>query len=80
MKKLLETIAENTLENNVLLKKMHRSILWGRVFRIAYWLILIALALGAFYVIQPYIEAIANFTGFQVGGQGGIIEFFKNFR
>lgn len=79
-KKLLQTIVENTEENNVLLRKLHRSIVWGRVFRVAYWLILIALALGAFYIIQPYVEAIANFTGFKVGGQEGIIEFFKNFR
>ena len=79
-KKLLQTIAEGTQENNTLLRKMYRSIVWGRIFRIGYWLIIIGLALGAFYVIQPYIEAIAGFTGFKVSGQEGIIEFFKNFR
>ena len=79
MKKLLETIVENTQENNVLLKKMHRSILWGRFFKIAYWVVLLALAMGAFYIIQPYVEAIGNLTVAGTNG-GGIIEFFKNFR
>jgi len=85
---LLKRIAENTEENNVLLKKMHRSMVWSRFFRIAYWLVIIGLAVGAFYFIQPYIDAIVSSVG-KVNntidqGQdffgGGLLDIFNRFR
>jgi len=55
---LLRDILEKTEENNKLLKKIHRANMWGRAFRIFYWLIIIGVTLGAYYFIQPYIESL----------------------
>ena len=79
MRRLLQNIAANTEENNVILRKLHRSMIWGRVFRVIYWLVILALAVGSFYFIQPYIEASAGFFGIDFKGDG-FVEFFKNFR
>jgi len=55
---LLRDILETTEENNKLLRKMHRSMVWGRVFRFIYWMIIIGLALGSYYYLQPYLETL----------------------
>jgi len=55
---ILEKTARLAEENNKLLKKVHRSIVWGRAVRIIYWIILIGAALGAYYFIQPYIDKV----------------------
>ena len=38
---ILRDILEKTEENNKLLHKMRRSLIWGRVFRIFYWTLII---------------------------------------
>ncbi len=43
-------------ENNDMLHKLYRSWRWARVMQIAYWVILVGAALGAFYFIQPYLD------------------------
>lgn len=50
-------------ENNELLRKMRRSALVGRIFRVLYWVIVIGLSVGAYYFIQPYVENLQNATG-----------------
>jgi len=79
MRRLLQNIAANTEENNTLLRKMHRSMVWGRIFRAIYWLVILALAVGSFYLIQPYIEGAARIFGVDFNGDG-FVEFFRNFR
>ena len=67
-KKLLRETAELAQENQKLLKKMHRSMMWGRAFRIAYWVILIGVTFGAYYFIQPYIDQLINvYSGIRGG-------------
>jgi hypothetical protein len=79
MRRLLQNIAANTEENNVILKKLHRSMIWGRVFTTIYWVAILALAVGSFYLIQPYIEAAAGFFGIEFKSSG-FVEFFQKFR
>lgn len=79
MRRLLQNIAANTEENNELLKKMHRAMVWGRIFKAIYWLLILAFAIGSFYLIQPYIQAAAGFFGIEFKGDR-FVEFFRNFR
>lgn len=57
-KKLLEETARLARENNDMLKKIRRGQKWARGWRIAYWVIIIGVAVGAFYFLQPYVEAL----------------------
>ena len=53
-------------ENNKLLKKVHKSIVWARAMRIFYWTVIILVSLGSYYFIQPYINnAIGAYRIFQ---------------
>lgn len=62
-KKLLEEVHELAKENNKMLHKMRRAQRYAALMRVAYWFVIIGLGVGAFYFIQPYIDAIQGFTG-----------------
>ncbi len=57
---LLERTHHLVQENNEILHKMRRSHRLGLVLRIFYWVIIIGISFGAFYLIQPYIDAITG--------------------
>lgn len=59
-KHLIEEIAALARENNALLKKMRRAQLWGRAGRMVYWIVVLGVAFGALYFLQPYIEQIGR--------------------
>ncbi len=61
-------------ENHTLLRKMHRSALFGQVFHILYWVAIIGLSLGAYYFIQPYVDQIQGVYG----GLKGDVQNVKN--
>jgi hypothetical protein len=65
----LEHIEEVSEENQELLEKLYRIEKRRRIFRIAYWTIIIAFSLGSYYLIQPYLEMFKQVTGtdFDVG-------------
>ncbi len=54
------TLAE---ENNQILRKIQRSMRLARVMSILYWVFIIGSAVGAYYLIQPYIEAVTGAVG-----------------
>ncbi len=54
----MEELLELTKENNKILKKLLSSLRWSRAMRIFYWVIIIGIALGAYYYVQPYIEGL----------------------
>ncbi|MCX6738445.1 MAG: hypothetical protein NT098_00125 [Candidatus Parcubacteria bacterium] len=58
--KLLEETYKIEKENNELLRDLHSSMMWGRVFKFFYWFIIIGLMFGSFYYAQPYIEKMMN--------------------
>ena len=57
-KKLLEDTFQLEKDNNKMLRSMRRSMIWGRVMSVIYWLIIIGISIGAFYFIQPYFNKI----------------------
>ena len=57
-KKLLQEVHELSAENSRILHGIKRSHRWSIVFRVIYWVIIIGISIGAFYYIQPYIDAV----------------------
>ncbi|MEX0672766.1 MAG: hypothetical protein WDZ82_03505 [Candidatus Paceibacterota bacterium] len=62
----LERILELVEHNHSRVDKLYRAMQWGRIFTFIYWVLLIGIAVGAFYFIQPYIEQLGDFyNGFK---------------
>lgn len=61
-KKLLEETATLARETSVLVKKIHRHVMVNSVMRVVYWVIIIGASLGAFWLIQPYIDSVRSLT------------------
>jgi hypothetical protein len=65
-KKKLDRALALSEENNRILKTLLRNMRWGRLFRIAYWLVIIAASIGAFYYIQPYLnQALKSYNSIE---------------
>jgi hypothetical protein len=62
-RQMLKHIAVLVEENTTILRKLHRAEKMRRLFRALYWLAVIAMALGAYYLIQPYLEQMAALYG-----------------
>ncbi len=56
MDKKINELLKVTEENNIMLRKMKRSMRIATIMRVVYWVIVIGVAVGAYYFIQPYIE------------------------
>lgn len=60
---MLERALDLAEKNNKIITRMYRAQRWARVFHTLYWVIVIGSAVGAYYLIQPYVEGIsANFS------------------
>ncbi len=67
-KQLLREVHALAEENNQLLKKIRRSNFYSSAARVIYWGILIGISFGAYYFVQPYIDAITGtYTDIQEG-------------
>jgi hypothetical protein len=55
-KRLLLKTLELSEENNKLLRKLDRMYRLTRAIRVSYWIIILAITLGAYYFIQPYVD------------------------
>ena len=64
------TLAE---ENNQMLHSMKRSQRWASITRVIYWIFIIGSAVGAYYLIQPYVDQVK-------GLYGNASEVLKNFK
>lgn len=65
-RELLEKTFNLAEENNVLLRKIRRSLRVSQAVRITYWVLIIGLSIGAFYFIQPYIDQLLEtYSGLQ---------------
>ncbi|MEI6057366.1 MAG: hypothetical protein WCQ60_00130 [bacterium] len=62
-KNLLERTLKVSLDNNALLVKMNRRARNGHIFQVAYWLLIIGLSFGAYYIIQPYVNWLSTELG-----------------
>jgi hypothetical protein len=75
-KSLLERTYKMAEENNAILRGIRRSNRWSLVFRILYWVVIIGLAFGTFYLIQPYVNTLLSVTG--QSGLGGVENSINN--
>ncbi|MEI8338044.1 MAG: hypothetical protein WCF92_02755 [bacterium] len=55
---LLRETRDLAEENNKILKGIRRSNRWGAFIKVFYWIIFIALTIGAFAYIQPYLDSM----------------------
>lgn len=55
---LLQRIAKNVDENNEMLHAIRRAQKWATVWRAIYWTVIIGSAIGAYWIIQPYIDQL----------------------
>lgn len=60
LQRRLRETRELTERNNEILQKLHRSMVWGRVVWVVYWLILVGIAVGAFYFLEPYWDSVSS--------------------
>jgi len=62
-KEMLKKTLELAQENNKMLHNIRRSMFWGRIVRVVYWIIIIGAAIGIFYYIAPYIDSAVSAYG-----------------
>ena len=55
---LLNKTFEIAEENNKMLRSLTRSMKIARIMSAVYWIFIIGSAVGAFYLIQPYVESL----------------------
>ncbi len=75
-KKLLEETAETTGECLVILKRMQRIRRFELFLKIGYWVIILGLAFGAYYFIQPYLNSLLQIYS----GLGGNLDQMNNLK
>lgn len=59
---LLYKTHELAEENNKILRSLRNAQRWDRVIKYGYWVVIIALTFGAYYLIQPYLEMLTSFV------------------
>ena len=84
LKELVNINLELTKENNKMLKKIRGVQKKSYFFALLRWLIVLGLAFGAYYYIQPYLNkvlqvynSIPNFGNFDIKNLEGIINSIK---
>ncbi|HEY4499479.1 MAG TPA: hypothetical protein VJH94_05495 [Candidatus Paceibacterota bacterium] len=72
-KSILREILEVTRQNEQKINKLYRGLWMSRIWSIVYWVVVIGVAIGAFYFLQPYFDllkkAVQEFHD-KVGGTG----------
>ncbi len=59
-RKLIYRVIKLEEENNAMLRSLVSAMRWGRAFKIFYWVLIIGLSFGAYYLIQPYLNTLTN--------------------
>ncbi len=62
-REMLKKTLELSQENNKMLHSIKRQMLFGRIIRIVYWVIIIGAAVGAYYYIEPYLDGAIGAYG-----------------
>ncbi len=69
-RELLNKTATLTEENNKLLHSVLRSMRIARIMSLVYWVFIVGSAVGAYYVIQPYLGDLISVYG----GAGDVLK------
>ena len=62
-KKLIQENLELSKKNNEILHKLYKFQRFNQMIRVAYWVIIILVAVGAFYFVQPFLDQLSGFYG-----------------
>lgn len=65
----LDRILKLTEENNRKIKALYRAQIWATVRSVIYWCLIIAIGVGSFYFIQPYLTAMNQLIGAVTGNE-----------
>ncbi|MFA6273200.1 MAG: hypothetical protein WC673_01780 [Candidatus Paceibacterota bacterium] len=57
-KEILERTYELAKDTNDKVSRLYRSHRWGRAIKIIYWVAIIGMSLGAYWLIQPYVDQL----------------------
>ncbi len=60
LKNNLEETREIVERNNELLQSIERTMFWRRVFTVFYWVVIIGIAIGLFYFLEPYADRVID--------------------
>jgi len=60
---ILREVKQLSVENAETLRLIRRSYRIGNVMRVAYWVFLIALSVGALYFLQPFVDTAKDAYG-----------------
>ena len=80
-KSLLERTYKMAEENNRILLSIRRSARWSSAMRYVYWFVIIALSVGAYYFIQPYVNfLVSEFSGTadNTSSSQGLVQLLKS--
>lgn len=75
-KELLRRSIALAEENNDILRSIQRSMRLSRFMTALYWIFIIGSAIGAYYLVQPYINAVTDAYG---GASSNISDILGNF-
>ncbi len=78
-KAALKHIAKVSEENNLMLRRIQRNARFATFFVIVKWTILLGIAIGAFYYLQPVVQKVDEIYSTVTNSHlPGFLNFFKN--
>jgi len=67
LKEKLNEIEAISKDNNRMLLKLRRAVWWTQFFSVFRWVVIIGLAIGAFYIFQPFFDKISEIYQYTTG-------------
>ncbi|MEK7514398.1 MAG: hypothetical protein AAB587_01070 [Patescibacteria group bacterium] len=77
-KQKLQKIFDLTQENHKMLKSLHSSLVWQRVWGSLYWVAALGAAIASYYYLQPYIEQMESLYKSVSGAAGNTNALFDS--
>ncbi len=79
LQKIVEETRELSLDNNRILHSIQRRDRLSLIAKIIYWVIILGIAAGAVYYVQPYIDQLKEVYSGMVKTQHNVAEFSGKF-
>jgi hypothetical protein len=54
-RKMLEKVLQISEQTNRVVRRMRREVIFGRIFHLLYWVIILGVAYAGYYYIKPYL-------------------------
>jgi len=79
LQKIVEETRELSLDNNRILHSIQRRDRLSLIAKIIYWVIILGIAAGAVYYVQPYIDQLKEVYSGMIKTQHNVAEFSGKF-